>query len=253
MTVMGLVELRRAYQAAAAGEFAVPRTSQAQNRPRQAAEWVPGASEAVRVVLGAHAGAGASTVALAMASAAGQARVVECCTVAASGFAGAADAELGVTPAGWAQGSRGPVLIERHAGHLASPEVLPVPEPTDKPLTVVDASFDAAMLADSLGWLSDLVRSQPAVVVARPTVPGLRRLECVLDVLGQQRCTPVLVGVAKRWPRWLEQSAGPRVRDLHTANRIVTVPFDASLAQMGLTPDALPAPIVAAGRELITN
>lgn len=225
---------------------------------RQAARLVQGSStiwrppESVVLVLSAHGGAGGSTVALSVATAAGAARVVECCTVSASGLAGASTAELGGA-GNWQRGSRGPVLIDRLPSRITSAMEIPVPAECDVPLTIVDCSTDPDVIAHSGGWLGDLVRkANQLIIVARPSMPGLRRLEAGLDVLGDARCSPVLVGVSK-WSRALDQMAGHRLRALYNAGLVVTMPFDPGLAQQGLSTDPLPAAVVAVGSNLNTN
>ena len=92
--VVAVEELRRAYAAVCAGAF---RTAQSPsggnlvNDPGQSG-WSPPAGERVVLVAPVAAGVGATTVALAVATAAGTARVVECCTGSASALAAAADA-----------------------------------------------------------------------------------------------------------------------------------------------------------------
>lgn len=132
--LVSVEELRRAYLALAAGEF-TSGTRRPRNRTPDgsASAWCPAAGERVILVLGAMAGAGASTTALALATAAGEARVIECCTVAASGLAAASQAELGVTPDGWAQGRRDRVLIERRTDRVYRADDMPLPTCSPKP------------------------------------------------------------------------------------------------------------------------
>ena len=244
---ISLEELRLAYQAAEDGQFRTAAGRPARKGPQEAAGEAWTDSRVDLLVLAAHSAAGASTVALALATLAGSSRIVECCTVGASGLAGAADAELGTTRSGWVQGSRGQVLIERRGDHIASPSQIPHPDSSDKTTTILDVPGDVAMLDSCGGWVADLVRSQPKiVVVARPTVPGLHRLEAAIDVLGVDRVQPVLVGATRRWPKALEQASGPRVRELHAASRILHVPFDPNLARNGLTTEPLSAALLAA-------
>lgn len=105
VTLHPLGEVLAAARALSAGEF-----RQGPARPRPAvrpavdpsvpAGWSPEAGERLVVVAGCGGGAGASTVALGVAQAAGVARVVETCTRAASGLVAATSAELGETD-GW--------------------------------------------------------------------------------------------------------------------------------------------------------
>lgn len=242
--VVAVDELTRAYRAAVGGEFRTGR--RAQQLHEGDTSWTPSLAEDVIVVVGCHGGSGASTVALGLASAAGEARVVECAPVASSGLAAASLTELGSTPEGWLQGSRGSVLIERRGERLAVPFGCPAPAPTTKPVTVLDCAADADLLAADGGWLGRCVRSAGAVVVvSRPTIPGLRRLEAALGLLAPQRVTAVLVGVEKRWPRHVGQALGPTSRVLRANGRVVGLPHDPTLAVQGLTPAPLPAPVLA--------
>lgn len=249
--VVAVDELTRAYQAALSGEF---RTSRRRAAPvADSAAWNPDPAEQVVAVVGCHGGSGASTVALGLASAAGDARVVECCSVAASGLAAAASAELGVIGDGWVRGSRGPVLIERRSDRISSPAACPPPSPGMVTLTVVDCGWDPDALGSVDGWLGELVRSERTVlVVARPTVPGLRRLEAALGLIGPSRACAVLVGVEKRWPRPVGQALGPSARALRDAGRLVGLPQVPTLAMDGLTPDPLPDAILAGCSTLLT-
>lgn len=250
--IVAVDELASAYRAAINGEFRTGR-----RRLDQTADgpvtWTRTPTEQFVVVVGCHGGAGASTVALGLAEAAGQARVLECCTAAASGLAAASSAELGSTGDGWIRGSRGPVLIERQGDRLANPAGCPLPSSGHLSFTIVDCGWDLDLVASAGGWLGDLVRSESAVVVvARPTVPGLRRLEAATGLLGQGRVVGVVVGLEKRWHRQVERALGPYGRALRAAGRLVCVPHDPGLAVNGLTPEPLPASIVAGCSALLT-
>ncbi len=234
--VVSLDELRRAYRAMQDGDFRTHATP----TPAAPPQWVPSVGERVVLVCGCGGTAGASTVALALASVAGRARVVECCSGSASGLAYAATAELGTTPDGWNRGSRDSVLIERRSDSIASPGDLPTPAGTDLRTTIVDSSCDLAGLVASPGWLGDLARTAPAILlVARATVHGLRRLETGAAVAGDGRAVAAVIG-PKRWARPVEHSLGPAVRRLRADGRVVHVPELPALAITGLTPDPLP-------------
>lgn len=243
--IVAVDELSRAYQAAIGGEFRTGHRSR--SRPASArSEWSPAAGEQVVAVTACLGGAGASTVALGLATSAGSARVVECCTVAASGLAGASSAELGITADGWVQGSREQVLIERRGDRIDGPSRCPVPTAATMRLTVLDCVWDVDLLTADHGWLGTAVREAPVVVaVTRPTVPGLRRLEAALGLLGGRRTLAVVVGIEKRWPKLVEQALGPYARELRTAGRLVGLPHDPNLAVSGLTPEPLPTAVLA--------
>lgn len=249
--IVAVDELTSAYQAALNGEFRTRRHRS--GHTVDPVTWTPAPTEQIVVVVGCHGGAGASTVALGLAGAAGDARVVECCTAAASGLAAASSAELGAMGDGWVQGSRGSVLIERQGDRIGSAVACPPPSPGTAALTIVDCGWEPDLLASGDGWLGDLVRSERVVVVARPTVPGLRRLEGAAEVLGAGRVWAVVVGVERRWPRQVERALGLRGRALRADGRLIGLPHDPTLAINGLTPEPLPTSIVTACSALLAQ
>lgn len=241
-----LDQLRRAFRRLQADEPAVRPWADA-----SASRWTASRGERQLLVCGCG-GSGATTVALALATAAGRARVLETCGGVVSGLSYAATAELGTVGRQWSRGSRGEVVLDRRPGPIGSPQDVPIPADLDVPLTVVDSSWDLATLLASDGWLGDLARTCPAVVlVARATVPGLRRLEAAMPAAGESRTVAVTVG-ARRWPRRVEQSAGAAVRRLRDAGRVVHVPDEPALAITGLTPDPLPPAIIRSARAVLT-
>jgi hypothetical protein len=265
-------ELKRAWQAVQAGDFRrTPRpASNAVSRPANRARlvdepaesWTPAPGERVVPVLGAAGSVGTSTVALSLALAAEvPARVVECCSATASGLAAASTAELGLNAAGWRQGRRDRVLLERATGLLTSAEELPEPTPAEDEdhLTILDVGWDAAHLATATGWLTAAVRAAPViVVVTAATVPGFRRLEAALELL-EVHTAPAVSQVAlavvgprrKKWPRGVEHSGGPAVRHMLTTERVVEIPHDRALAMTGLDSRPLPEPLIAAAARLL--
>jgi hypothetical protein len=242
-----LDDLRRAYRATQTIDLGPEPASTIGSPPR----WTPAVGERVLLVCGCGGASGATTIALALATASGRARVVETCGATESGLGYAAAAELGVANRGWLRGSRESVVVERRADSLGAPDRVPSPTDSDVPLTVVDSSWDLGGVLASPGWLGQLAReASPVVLVARATVPGLRRLASAVELVGEPRTIAVTVG-PKRWPRPVEQSATPAVRSLREAGRVVTVPELASLALSGLTPDALPQAILRPARTLL--
>lgn len=249
--IVAVDELTRAYRAALDGEF---RTGVRHAGRGSVSVWSPAEAERVIPVVGCLGGAGTSTVALGLATAAGDARVVECCTVAASGLAAASAVELGTTADGWLQGARDTVLIERRGDRVQSIAACPAPSAGTRSLSILDCSWDVDLLVADAGWLGATVRTASVVVVVtRPTVPGLRRLEATLGLLGAERVHAVLVGVERRWPRQVEQGLGPSSRELRAAGRLIGLPSDSVLAVNGLTPEPLRVPIFQGCSALLTS
>ena len=93
-----------------------------------------------------------------------------------SGLVAAANAELGVDAGGaWRRGSRGQVTIDRRAGN-ATPSGWPALTAPDDGLVVVDIGLPTP---DSLARLA--ISRCRIVVVCRPTVPGVRLAEQLLN------------------------------------------------------------------------
>ena len=262
-SAVGAEELKRAWQAVQAGDFrSHPSASQRPAAPsshetgRQ--PWEP--HETVLPVLGCAGSAGATTLALSLATAAaadtaGCARVVECCTVTASGLAPASTAELGRHPTGWLQGTRGEVLLERSSDTFLSPDE--VPPPTDAApsvgLTVLDVGWELGRLLASPSWLSDRVlHADHVVAVATATIPGLRRLEGALALLEGTRVLGAVLGPPRRkWPRGLEPSLGALSRQLDQRGALHLIPLDRGLAARGLDSEALPTRLLTAADHLL--
>lgn len=208
------------------------------------------------VVCGAAGGVGASTLALALAEALGGG-LVDCAATASSGLVEVCDRELGVGEDGWVRGSRGRLTVFR------SPQLLPT-RPADLPEfptasgavspVVVDAGWDALVLADAPGWLPELARdpSVPLVLVAACTVPSLRRAEVALSLLdaSTRRVLVAVTGLrGRRWPRHipLPPTLATALRD----GRLVGVPPLDALGVRGLTTAPLPAALAASARQLL--
>lgn len=250
-------ELRRAWLAVRAGDFRHPTKTRPAPAapPRPGLVWTPASGERVVPVLGAAGGSGATTVALALATAVGgRARLVECCSASQSGLAAASTAELGADDLGWVHGSRDQVLIDRADSVRPTLDAVPPPAPAETPLlTVVDAGSQLEQVLAGRGWLTTLVSEAPViVVVTRATIPGLRRLECGLHLLGAERTVAAVVGPPpRRWPRPVTHTLGELTRRLIDSGRLVAIPEDRALAVHGLTPHPLPARLVAAAATLL--
>ena len=194
---------------------------------------------------------GATTFALALASAANSgARVVECSSATSSGLAAASTAELGVHPSGWAQGTRGEVLLQRTSVALASVHDVPLPPAAEKTtLTVLDVGWELGhVLNTPTSWVAAQVRQAAAVVVVTcATVPGLRHLECALASLDGTAPVVAVVGPPrKRWPKAVRHSAGALTRAADSAGRLLVVPHDRRLAVAGLDSTPLPTAVLEA-------
>ncbi|WP_208104378.1 hypothetical protein [Geodermatophilus obscurus] len=241
----GEVDVARACQAPSAAVAGVAR------RPGVGAIPWAGADTGGAVVLAVagHAGAGASTVALAVAEGLAETRrvlLVDYAEPARSGLAVAAAIELGTDGNRWRRGRRGRLEVLRLARDPVDGELPPLPgtDDTDRAV-VVDAgwSLTGALLAPP----RSLVRGS-TVVVTRLTVPAVRQTERVLAAIDGDAAVAA-VGPA-RWPRPVEASCGPRLRELRSRGQVVPVPVDRRLQLAGLTGDPLPKSVAAAGRSL---
>lgn len=243
MTAHSVAELREAWRAIEAGEFAHgPRSAPAARGG--AAVWTPAPGERVVAVVGCAGGVGASTLTLALATAAGvPARVVECCTPLASGFSAAANAELG-TEGPWRRGSRGDVLLERP---ITGDATVPVPTESAVEWTLVDTNWTTAS-GPGAAWLMSVLRTlDDVVLVSNATVPGVRRLESCAELLGRDALWVVVGPVAKRWPRPVKIAAAGTPARVHSAD----FPLDPRVQVTGLTPDPLPAPLLKAAQNVL--
>lgn len=286
-----LDEVQAAVRALQAGEFrqarppgypAEPAThpdrigSDRGQRGFEASSWTPEAGERVIAVIGSAGSTGASTVALAIAlSADVPARVVECCSASASGLAAASTAELGLHPSGWRQGKRDQVLIERASEVLAGVDEVPAPTPAEHPtqLTVLDIGWEIGQLVATDSWVTDaLAAADQIVVVTTATIPGMRRLDGTLELLGTQAppqsqrdprahaegtaltdrtWVAVLGPRRKKWPRGIERAAGgPAARRVLAGDRLVEIPEDRALAVHGLDSRPVPPPLLTAAARL---
>ena len=243
MTAHTVAELREAWRAIEAGEFAHgPRSIPAARGA--ATVWTPAPGERVVAVVGCSGGVGASTLALALATAAGvPARVVECGPPMASGFSAAANAELG-TEGPWRRGSRGAVLLERP---ITSDATVPVPTESSVEWTVVDTNW-TTVSGTGAGWLGSVLRPfDDVVLVSKATVPGVRRLESCAELLGRDAFGVVVGPTIKRWPRPVRIAAAGIPALVHLAD----CPLDSRLQVTGLTPDPLPAPLLKAAQNVL--
>lgn len=260
---VGVDELKRAWQALNAGEFRTgPGAGKGPRGRGTAAEddWTPADGEHTIAVIGSAGSVGASTVALAAGlAAAAPVRVIECCSVTASGLAAASTAELGLHPTDWRQGKRDHVLLERASEVLAGVDEVPLPTDAehDTQLTILDIGWEAGQLLATDCWLAEAVRTADQVVlVTTATVPGMRRAGVVMDLLaGHWQPEQITLAVRgprrKKWPRGLEHAGGPAVRRALDADRCVEIPEDRELAVNGLDSRPVPVPLISAARQLL--
>ena len=260
---VGVDELKRAWQALNAGEFRTgPGAGKGPRGRGTAAEdnWSPADGEHTIAMIGSAGSVGASTVALATGlAAAAPVRVIECCSVTASGLAAASTAELGLHPTDWRQGKRDHVLLERASEVLAGVEEVPLPTEAqnETQLTILDIGWEAGQLLATDCWLAEAVRAADQIVlVTTATVPGMRRAGVVMDLLaGYWRPEQIVLAVRgprrKKWPRGLEHAGGPAVRRALDADRCVEIPEDRELAVNGLDSRPVPAPLISAARQLL--
>lgn len=262
---VGVDELQRAWRAVQAGDYrrhpeaeapTTPATTSARRQPSDERAWEP--HEVVLPVVGCAGSVGATTLALSLATAGASvgARVIECCTVTASGLAPASTAELGQHPSGgWLQGTRGEVLLERGSDIFIGPDE--VPPPTDAAattnLTVLDVGWELGQLLASPSWLADRVlQPGPVVVVTTATIPGLRRLEGALALLEGSPVIGAVLGPPRRkWPRGVEHSLGSLTRQLDQREALHVLPVDRGLAVRGLDSEALPTPLLTAADHIL--
>lgn len=200
------------------------------------------------VVTAGHAGAGATTVALAVAeglAASRRVQLVEYADPAQSGLTSASTIELG-TDGAWRRGRRGRLDILRLARPSGSEPPAPLTGDDGDAVLVVDA--DRSLTTALLRGRSSLGSGDLVVVATRVTVPAMRQTEQVLAAVDGEAWVAA-VGPS-RWPRAVEATVGSHLGRLRSAGRVVRVPLDARLAVDGLTGDRLPRAVAAAGRSL---
>jgi hypothetical protein len=252
-----VTELQAALRAAWAGQFAASSMywSTPAFPPQTGPCWA--LSGQVVMVVGCHGGAGASTVALAMALAALESgrsvRLLDCASAERSGLVTAVDAELGVEP-GWRRGRRARLPIDRVADVLASAADVPVPP--DEPLgavevTVVDSGWGATGVLFGGSWLAQVAESAAVVLVARATVPALRQLEQAMAMC----CHNPVVAVQgpSRRDRSVHATAGSLLLAAQGTGRVVSVPSSRRLAVAGISSAPLPQGVLKAGRKLFAR
>lgn len=253
MSAVTVTELQQAWHAIRAGQFSAAPTAKTAKRTGEAKQWITAGP--VLPVLGVHGHCGASTFALALATQAAPARLIECASGPTCGLVGATGKELGALGVGWTRGTRGEVVIDRSSEIWLDCTEVPTPADLDEDIecSVVDVGWDPTHVLGTDSWLSRLLLAAPAVVlVAQASVPSLRRLENTLELLTEPACLAAVVGPPlKRWPKPVTGSVGPRIRHLIAMNRLAAMPAVRSLQLTGLTPDPLPPPVLTTAAELL--
>ena len=228
-------------------------------------------------VVPAHAGAGASIVALALADAfadaqndAGHVHLIGCADPASCGLAAATEIELGIDATGaWQVGRRGMVTLHRRAvvaqrgNAWVWPDMLRSSgDGSPKQVVIVDLSGIGAVGEPGNG----LVREAPVtVLVAHTSVPGMQAVDRIVGrwqalpsvdasdrgAVFEHRVIMVAVG-PRRWPGAVTASLSPRLARLRRSGRVVPVPVDARLWVTGASSAPLPPRVRAAARTVLT-
>jgi hypothetical protein len=210
------------------------------------------------LVIGAHAGAGATMVSVAVADALGElpvgsgvgpVRLIDAAPHEGSGLVAATAYEVGWRGSGWRAGRRGSSMILRPAGSPTSPADVPSFEPSEAGWLVIDAGWPWRAVTAARNPIEALVERAKVLVVCRATVPGVRQVEVALDALPADS---FVAGVgAGRWPAVVEASFGPRLARTVAEGRAVLFPSDRRVEVNGIAAEALPAALVGAAGALV--
>lgn len=177
-------------------------------------------------VVGAHPGAGATAVAVALVDALARsgcpATLVDLAPIP-DAFA-AAEREVDSGSATWRAGRRGDAQLLRRRGPKAG-----IPPSTGP--TIVDGA-QAALDRE--------------VLVCRPTLPSVRRAEP-----GSGRATAVAVVGASRWPRPVALSLGPALATASSEGRVIFMPHSRHLEVNGVDAGPTPSAVLAAAHRLV--
>lgn len=253
-------ELQAAVEALAAGRFRTDRAPAPapgevparMARPLETTSWTT--TREVLPVLAASGSSGATSLAVAVASILAPARVVECCSMSATGLAEAATAELGTDASGWCNGTREQVALSRATRVIAGPDAVPTPVVVEAPgWDVLDVGWQLEQLTATGGWLAQQVLAAPAIVVAATaSVPSLRRLENTLAALPASATTVVAVRSlgSKRLPAHVRAALGPRTTTHLDRGSWIDVPHEKDLAERGLSGSPLPRSLLNAAHQI---
>jgi len=176
-------------------------------------------------VLGAHPGAGATAVAVALVDALGarghHPTLVD--LAPAPDAFGAAECEVDSGRPGWRAGRRGDARVLRRSDPAAALFAVPGP-------TVVDGAR---------------LEPERQILVCRPALPSIRRAESAC-----REVAAVAVVGARRWPKPVAASLGPALTAAADAGRVVFVPHHRDLELNGVDAEPTPARVLAAGMRL---
>jgi HAMP domain-containing protein len=212
-------------------------------------------------VRAANGGAGASTIALALADAADalsvRVRVLDAAAPAWSGLLGATVTELAAV-GGWRRGRRGAnVLIDRVEDPVQIPAEVPTPRAAEGvDLTLLDAGWSmreltAASVAGA--WLAT-APARVEVLVTRPQALALSQTEAALADLEEQLAADQVVVVvvgASRWSAREFAAAGRLLREAHQQDAVLFTPLLSAKTLPGLGPDPLPKQLAIPSRRLL--
>lgn len=188
-------------------------------------------------VLGAHPGAGATSVATALADAAAMNpdRRVTLLGLTPDGsqtIRGVADAEVESPVPGLREGRRRGIRVFARAAD-----------------TRAECPDVTAVLGDVTIIDGPSPYSTRTVVVCRPTLPSAQLTERALHAAGPRAVLAVLGG--KRWPRPVEALLGPTIRRTSEEDGIVFIPDNARLRVYGIDTNPTPAPVLAPAAHLL--
>jgi hypothetical protein len=208
---------------------------------------VPGLAGLLRV-RAANAGAGASTVALALADAADaagvRARVLDAAAPRWSGLLAATVTELGAAD-GWRRGRRGTrLLIDRVESPVRALGEVPVPRQVEGvDLTVLDAGWSVRELSAAPGAWVTSAHARVEVLVARPHGLALSQAEAALAGLEEQLTAGQVVVVVVGATRWIDRelvAAGRLLCRAHEQDAVMFAPLLSVKALPRLGSEPLP-------------
>lgn len=184
-------------------------------------------------VRGVQPGAGASTVAVALADVAadgdvGVATVVDLAFDDAFGASASIDARADLVLRGWSGGRRGRVRVVRPVDDVAAAEAIP-----------------GRVILDTQDWVWHV---DSDVLVTRATVPSVLRAE---GALADRSADAIAVVGASKWPAAARACFGPRLKAMDAQKRIVLFPAESELEINGLSAEPLPASTARAARRLL--